>query len=586
MSTRHLIGLITVIVVAAAIAVGRSSESRLSSQNKCRIIPGDASWPSPNIWQQLNKTVDGKLIATVPIAAACHTTLFGQSNSLFDQDACNALRDNWHFPETHLPSSSSPMAYQFSNNSCNPWLDPHTPCTLGSHVVYNVNATAVSHLHAAVAFARDHNIRLVIRNTGHDYLGKSTGAHSLGVWTHHLKSTDLITAYKGTGYTGAAIRVAAGVESIEAYTFANSHGLVVVGGNCPNVGLAGGYIQGGGHGPLSSRYGLAADQILEAEVITAAGDFITATLDNKHSDLLWALRGGGGGTFALLVSVTIKAYPELRVSSASLAVFNDGTNADAIYDSIGSFIQTTLPSLVDAGAFVVWIAGPFGFMISPAYAPDLTSAELDQLLLPTLQTFKDKGLQYQYSSAESPTFLDRYNELQKTASWNVSDYNLGGRLVSRHVAVNDTENLITAIRYISSRTLMSGVSYNLQKGLSSLDGGAVNPQFREALFGVSIGTAIDYQDWAVTLDGQDQITNEFLPQLAKLMPNGAAYLNEADYQASDFQHLFYGEQYPRLLSTKHKYDPEGLFYAKTAVGSEKWAEMSDGRLCRDPKYWK
>ncbi|KAK8121241.1 FAD-linked oxidoreductase sor8 [Apiospora kogelbergensis] len=583
MSTRHLVGVAAAVIVAAAIAVGSSSDSRPNSQHNCRIIPGDASWPPTSVWQQLNKTVDGKLIATIPIAAVCHTTLFDQSNSLFDQDACNALRDNWNFPETHLPSSSSPMAYPFSNNSCNPWLDPRTPCTLGSHVVYSVNATAVSHLQAAVAFAKQHNIRLVIRNTGHDYLGKSTGAHSLGVWTHHLKSIGLIAAYKGTGYTGAALRVGAGVEAIEAYTFANRHGLVVVGGNCPNVGLAGGFIQGGGHGPLSSRYGLAADQILEAEVITAAGDFITATLENEYSDLLWALRGGGAGTFALLVSVTVKAYPELRVSSASLTVLNDGTNADALYASIGSFIQTTLPSLVDAGGYGCLGRGALRLHDQPRLR---AGSHLDHLLLPALQTFKDKGLQYQYASAESTTFLDRYNELQKTASWNVSDYNLGGRLVPRKVAVNDTANLMAAVRYISSRTLMSGVSYNLQKGVSSADGGAVNPKFREALFGISIGTAIDYQDWAATLAAQDQITNELLPQLEKVTPDGAAYLNEADYQATDFQHLFYGEAYPRLLAIKHKYDREGLFYAKTAVGSEEWAEGPDGRLCRNPEYRK
>ncbi|KAK8018987.1 FAD binding domain-containing protein [Apiospora marii] len=580
MSTRHLLGLLTLVVLAAAVAVGNLKPRQGAD---CLSIPGDASWPSPDVWQQLNRTVDGKLLATIPIAAVCHRTLFGQSNRLFDQAACDVLRDNWNFPETHLPSSSSPMAYPFSNNSCNPYLDPDTPCTLGSHVVYSVNATKVSHLQAAVAFSRAHNVRLVIRNTGHDYLGKSTGAHALGVWTHHLKSIHLIEHYKNSRYTGPAVRVAAGVEGIEAYTFAHAHGLVIVGGNCPNVGLAGGYIQGGGHGPLSSKYGLASDQILEAEVITAAGDIVTATPDNKYSDLLWALRGGGGGTFGLLTSVTIKAYPDLPVSSASLAVMNDGTNADAIYASIGPFLQKTLPALVDAGAFVVWVAGPFGFLISPAYAPDLTSAQLDGLLRPTLDTLKHAGLQYQYASAQSPTFLDRYNELQKTSSWNVSDYNVAGRLVSRKVATEDTANLVEAIRYISSRTIMSGVSYNLQQGGKSAGSDfndAVNPYWRKALFGVSVGTPINYQDWPATLAAQDEITNDLLPQLEKVTPHGAAYLNEADFQAKNFEKLFYGDNYPRLLAIKRKYDPKGLFYAKTAVGSEQWKEKSDGRLCR------
>lgn len=71
------------------------------------------------------------------------------------------------------------MAYELTNNSCNPFLDPGSPCALGNHVEHTVNATTVADIQAAVRFARHHNVRLVIRNTGHDFLGKSTGAHAL-----------------------------------------------------------------------------------------------------------------------------------------------------------------------------------------------------------------------------------------------------------------------------------------------------------------------------------------------------------------------------------------------------------------------
>lgn len=71
------------------------------------------------------------------------------------------------------------------------------------------------------------------------------------------------------------------------------------------------------------------------------------------------------------------------------------------------------------------------------------------------------------------------------------------------------------------------------------------------------------------------MTEDMLPRLENITPDGAAYLNEAD-----FQDTLYGDNYLKLLSIKHKYDSTGLFYARTAVGSEGWIEQSDGRLCK------
>lgn len=468
------------------------------------------------------------------------------------------------------------MAYPFSDNSCNPWLQPNTTCTLGGHVAYSVNATGVEDLQKTVRFATQNNIRLVIRNTGHDYLGKSTGAHALAIWTHYMKDIELIESYSSAGYQGPAIKVGAGVESFEAFNFASSHGLMVVGGNCPTVGIAGGYTQGGGHGHLASKYGLSADQVLEWEVVTATGELVTANAD-CHPDLFWALRGGGGGTYGIVASMTIKAFPDTFFSTAYATVLNNGTNTDALYEAVATFLQT-LPDLVDAGAFVVWVAAPFGFMLMPAIAPDTHQEDLDDLIQPFTDKLAELGLEYQYSSYEKPTFLSNYNA--QTASWNVSDYNLGGRLIPRSILDENPEGLLEAVRFISSQTIMSGVTFNVANGVSSPDEVAVNPYFREALISISVGTTINYTDWSATLAGQDQITNIFLAKLASITPNGAAYLNEADFQASDFKTLFYGTHYDRLNRIKIRYDPGDIFYAKTAVGSDRWAQDEQGRLCR------
>ena len=81
------------------------------------------------------------------------------------------------------------------------------------------------------------------------FLGRSTGKGALGLWTHNLRNISFVD-YNSTGYTGKAAHLGAGVLAIDVYTAAADNGYRVVGGSCPTVGLAGGFTQGGGHGPL------------------------------------------------------------------------------------------------------------------------------------------------------------------------------------------------------------------------------------------------------------------------------------------------------------------------------------------------
>lgn len=208
------------------------------------------------------------------------------------------------------------MAPFFANRSCDPFLPRTEQCVTGAYVQYAVNVTTPRQIAQTIDFAIQHNIRLVIRNTGHDYLGKSTGAGGLAIWTHHLKDIEILD-YDGPSYKGKAIKMGAGVMAIEAYEAAHARGLAVVGGECPTVGIAGGYTQGGGHSSLASKYGLAADQTLEWEVVTGTGEMLTANRYN-NSDLYWALSGGGGGTYGVTTSLTAKAHADIPVSGVNL----------------------------------------------------------------------------------------------------------------------------------------------------------------------------------------------------------------------------------------------------------------------------
>lgn len=90
---------------------------------------------------------------------------------------------------------------------------------------------------------------------------------------------------------------------------------------------------------------------------------------------------------------------------------------------------------------------------------------------------------------------------------------------------------------------------------------------------------LDVYNISANIPLQETITNDLVPALEAITPGGGAYLNEADFRQSDFQDAFYGENYDALLAIKDKYDPNGLFYALTAVGSERWVSQPDGKLC-------
>ncbi|RYP09687.1 hypothetical protein DL764_001113 [Monosporascus ibericus] len=179
-------------------------------------------------------------------------------------------------------------------------------------------------------------------------MGKSTGAGALALWTHHIKDQSSLDYISAT-YTGKAMKIGAGVQASEAQEAANAQGLVVVEGDCPTVGIAGGYTQGGGTSPLGSKFGLAADQVLEWEVVTGKGELLTAT-PRQNSDLYWALAGGGGGTYGVVLSVTVKLHPNMPTAGATLSFMEP---SDAYWDILQAFLLN-LPAVLDAGATAFW----------------------------------------------------------------------------------------------------------------------------------------------------------------------------------------------------------------------------------------
>ncbi|ORY67015.1 uncharacterized protein BCR38DRAFT_464340 [Pseudomassariella vexata] len=538
----------------------------------------ETCWPSSATWASFNQTLRGRLVATVPLASVCHNSSFGTN----DAAACAQLRSVWDYPTTHIDTSSSPMAPFFANMSCDPFTPSTSQCVIGAYVQYAVNATSAAHYQLTLAFAKQHNIRLVIRNTGHDYLGKSTGAGALALWTHHLRDIAVLGSYESPLYRGKAMKFGAGVLNWEAQEVAHAHGLVVVGGNGRTVGVAGGYTQGGGHGPLVSTLGLAADQVLEWEVVTGLWECVSAT-PTQNADLYWALSGGGGGTYAAVLSLTVKAYPDIKTAAANLTFTSEGVSTRAFYGVVQTFLLS-LPAITDSGAVSIWLLAPGFFQVQPTVAPGMTADKLQALLQPTLDALQDNEIPYDYFVADFPTYLDSFYAMNPAP--NITQYNIGSRLLPNSLLSSNISaaSLVDALAFILDNDgVVSGLSVNVSR-IPDVPN-AVNPAWRQTIISAVVGIPYNDTSLQANIAGQRQITDGLIPKLDALIPDSggggvAAYLNEADFRETDFQRVFYGENYPRLLEIKHKYDPLGIFWATTAVGSEGWRIQEDGRLCR------
>lgn len=130
--------------------------------------------------------------------------------------------------DEHPSSVMSPLA---TGLSCLPTSDPNTgTCSLGTYPIYVVTAKSVRDVQSAVNFARNLNLRLVIKNTGHDFAGKGTGKGSLSIRTHLFKDIQFIKSFTTSTYSGPVFKVGSGVQGREIFKTAKQYGYAVVGG--------------------------------------------------------------------------------------------------------------------------------------------------------------------------------------------------------------------------------------------------------------------------------------------------------------------------------------------------------------------
>jgi len=267
------------------------------------------------------------------------------------------------------------------------------------------------------------------------------------------------------------------------------------------VGWGGGYIQGGGHSPLSSIHGMAADQVLAYEVVLSNGRFVTADPDH-NSDLFWAMRGGGGSTYGVLVSIVVKAFPDVPVtistftfdpSPKDISKYATGNTANDDFWTVIKHYLSLFPAHADKGIYTYFnifpnttTPGAQTFTMQPFFAPGKTEAEVNALLASTVKVATSVGVSLKPKTVAYPGFYEAWKAgfpKESIGLWNVQS---GSRLFPRHnwdsTAKFDVQ--FDAIREVVSATYLIAfnIAPTLAAGKVTANENAVLPAWRNTVF--------------------------------------------------------------------------------------------------------
>jgi FAD/FMN-containing dehydrogenase len=567
-----------------------------------RMRPADPRWPSADAWETLNRAVGGRLTKVETPLSAC-----GERS---DAQACTDL-----FKELKNPYF---IRDQVGVTQTLGWVDGWT----FKPSAYAVTAKQASDVVAAVNFARDNNLRLVVKGGGHSYLGTSNAPDSLMIWTRLMDDITLHDDFVAQGCPDApqpAVTVGAGAIWMHTYNAVTTKGgRYVQGGGCGTVGVAG-LVQGGGFGSFSKNYGTAAASLLEAEIVTADG---VVRIANAciNADLFWALKGGGGGTFGVVTRLTLRTH-ELPEFFGGVFATVQATNDTAFRRLIGRFVQFYADRLHNAHwGEIVNLRWQRTFNISMSFQ-GITQHDAEAAWQPFFDWLRSQPLDFTIMSEPQivavparhlwdPDFLkakvpqailsdDRPGASPDNVFWsgNLAE---AGHVLYGFQSIWLPASLLEASRQEALADALHAASkhhpieLHFQKGLSGASEAfiaaarntAINPDVLDAFVLAIIagegqpaypGLAGHEPDVSNARKEAAQIDNAMIP-LKTLAPNAGSYVAESNYFEPHWQTSYWGGNYARLLELKRKYDPDCVFFVRHGVGSEGWGDDGFAKL--------
>jgi hypothetical protein len=544
---------------------------------------GSNNWPSEDEWKLLRNQVNGRLTRT---ALPWIDGKLGIFNSL----------------KNPFWNEEQPGSLQSSG-----WFDAWTAVASP----YAVKARTTNDISAAVNFARENNVKLVVKGTGHDYLGRNCAPHSLLVWTHEMREVTMHDSFIPDGAPSGtepvhAMTVEAGTRWLEAYMAATKAGRYVQGGGCTSVGACGGFTFGSGFGSFSKRFGTGSGGILQAEIVTADG-MVHIVNEYQKPDLFYGVRGGGGGTFGIVSQVTLLthliprtfgvitgevkaksdfAYRELlrRFVEFYLVGLDNpwwGESVSIGPDNVLGFRLVFLDkSKTDAEETMALFFDELHERASDfIVAPEYQVAAFDQLWNPDFWDASRPGFITRDVREEAPG--DQYwwtgNQSEVSVYWN----SYQSRWIPTDV-IRDNAGGLSKAFFDASR--LTDYIFQINKGLSGEhpearardENTALHPGCYGAAALVIMGKSQQYKYEGVPGKKPDmELARKTSADIAKAMdfirrvtPLAGSYANEADFFLENWQNSQWGSNYPKLLRIKRKYDPNNFFTVHHGVGSE------------------
>ena len=572
---------------------------RLASQTAFRRVrPSDQGWPSKEAWKTLNDAVEGNLIPVEFPLAACKAG----ANSEDCKEVFQEVRNPYYIGD------------QAGITQTLGWVDAWT--TRPS--VYAVAARNAQDIAAGVNFARENDLRLVVKGGGHSYQGTSNAPDSLLIWTRKMHDIEMHTDFVPQGCAGTvapqkAVTVGAGTIWMQAYeAVTTKNGGYVQGGGCTTVGVAG-LVQSGGFGSFSKHYGTAASGLLEAEVVTADG---TVRIANARSnpDLFWALKGGGGGTFGVVSKLTLRVreLPEFAGGAGfKIKASSDQTFRRLVRQFVGFYTEALLNehwgeqvhvkpenelevSVVSLGLDTeqgrkVW--QPFLDWLGRAAKDYVIEGEPEIGSMPARHWW---DVDWRKEHGHHAFVADWRPGASTNKVWWTGDggqvgwvvYGFESLWMPTSLLADDTQELLADALFRASRH--RGVGLHFNKGL----GGAPPEAIAATKDTATNPSVLNAFALAIVADGQGpaypgipdhepdiakgrkaaENVHQCMKELRAVAPDGGAYVSESNYFEAGFQRAYWGSHHARLAEIKKKYDPAGLFFVHNGVGSEEWSK--------------
>jgi FAD/FMN-containing dehydrogenase len=559
-----------------------------------RVRPGDAGWPTPQQWDALNAEVGGSLSKPTALFSACTANANGSGCTAATKELGNPFF----------------IGDQAGGTQVSGWLNAWSP----KPSAFAVAAHRPEDLVAAVNFARTHRLRLAVKGGGHSYQGTSNAADSLLIWTRPMHAITLHDAFVPQGSSEApvhAVTIQAGAMWVDAYdaVMTKAH-RYVQGGGCMTVGVAG-LVQSGGFGSFSKRYGTAASSLLQAEVVTADGRLRIINA-GRDEDLFWGLKGGGGGSLAVVTSLTLKTHdlPDffgfvgMTIKAASdedfrrlVARFVD-FYADSLFNPHWGEGVTLMPdnmldiSMASAGlsteeARQVW--QPFLSWFSVQGAPFSMNAPL----ISSDAAYSRWDVAAMRRSGSHAIKLDDRPGANPVHAWWTGDEEQVGAFFYGYDSLWLPQSLLApASRPVLAKALFEAsrhmaIRLHFNKGLAggapdaiarSRDA-ATNPKVLDAFCLAIIATGggprypgLTPPDDAAKAASDAQGVDQATAILRAIAPDAGSYVSESNFFNANWRQEFWGVNYQRLAAVKAKYDPDGLFTVHHGVGSEAWSD--------------